>query len=200
MTVAEHEPAPERDLYVLIRDFEQFVHHASRVPLTGKVILDEDDVYSFLDHLRRLVPEEIDRARRLLADRDRLLEQARAEAEAMVKQASGYVERMARDSEITRKAEEQARRLLAQAEARSREVRASANAYAADVLDRLEGILRKALATVSEGRQELQAILRAAGAAPGQAAAAAREAASAQDDEPGPGGPGSEPWEAEDAD
>ncbi len=180
MTVADHEPAPERDLYVLIRDFEQFVHHASRVPLTGKVILDEDDVYSFLDHLRRLVPEEIDRARRLLADRDRLLEQARAEAEAMVKQASSYVERMARESEITRKAEEQARRMLAQAEARSREVRASANAYAADVLDRLEGILRRALAAVAEGRQELQATLRSASHPSGTAA---REAAPTREEE-----------------
>ncbi|QBS37782.1 hypothetical protein E1B22_08360 [Thermaerobacter sp. FW80] len=180
MTVAGNEPAPERDLYVLIRDFEQFVHQASRLPLTSKVILDEDDVYSFLDHLRRLVPEEVERARRLLADRERLLQQARAEAESMVRQTETYVERLARESEITRKAEEQARRIVAQAEARARELRASANAYAADVLDRLEGILRKALDTVAEGRQELEATLRAAGRVrgdgAGQEAAPAREA------------------------
>ena len=149
----------ERDLFVLIRDFEQFVQNAARVPLTSKVILDEDDVYAFLDHLRRLLPEELDRARRLLGERERLLEQARAEAESMMRQTESYVERMTREAEITRKAEEQARRLLNQAQARAREIRAAANAYADDVLDRLSAALRKALATGEEGRSTLQSTL-----------------------------------------
>ena len=84
----------------------------------------------------------------------------------MVRQTESYVERMTREAEITRKAEEQARRLLNQAQVRSREIRAAANAYADDVLDRLSAVLRKALATVEEGRSELQATLRSAEPAP----------------------------------
>lgn len=176
---ADAEAASERDLFVLIRDFEEFVNSAARLPLTSKVILDEDDVYAFLDHLRQLLPEELDRARRLLAERDRLLQQARSEAESMVRQTESYIERLTREAEITRKAEEHARRILAQAEARAREIRASANAYAEDLLERVGGVLRKAMAAVEEGRQELRATLAAAGA--GGERTAEEEAAAGHD-------------------
>ncbi|HEY8394877.1 MAG TPA: hypothetical protein VIK92_08780 [Thermaerobacter sp.] len=172
-------------MFVLIRDFEEFVNSAARLPLTSKVILDEDDVYAFLDHLRQLLPEELDRARRLLAERDRLLQQARSEVESMVRQTESYLERLTREAEVTRKAEEQARRILAQAEARAREIRASANAYAEDVLERVGGILRKAMAAVDEGRQELRATLEAAGAGGGERAAQGEAAAGRDRDDAG---------------
>jgi len=163
--------APEvrvgRELMLLIEEFEQFVNERPRVPLTGKVMFDEDDLYGFIDQLRETIPREIQRAIQIAAERDQIIEQAEAQAETIVAEARQYADRLMSESAITRRAEEESGRILAQVREEARTLRRDADAYAAAVLSRLEETLDAALQQVRHGREHLRAILPAAEAAAG---------------------------------
>ncbi|HEY8450067.1 MAG TPA: hypothetical protein VIL95_06270 [Bacillota bacterium] len=145
-----------REVMLLIEEFEQFLDQSPRIPLTGKLVLDEDDVYGFVDHLKRSLPAEIRRAMDVLAQRDRILQQAEAEAETMVSEARHYAERLTSESVITRQAEEEAGRILALAREEARSLRRDADAYAEALLERLDEVLSSALKQVRHGRAFLQ--------------------------------------------
>lgn len=173
-------------MLALIDEFEQFVAELPRVPLTGKLLVEEDDLYGFTEQLRRAVPEEIRRALDLVRERDRILEQARAEAEALladarrhaealVEEARRQADRLVEESAVLRRAEEEAERILARARQVSQQVRGEADAYADEVLARVEAFLNRALDHVRDGRAQLRP-------APRPAA----DQAAAAEDEPDP--------------
>lgn len=144
-----------RELMLLIDEFEEFLDQRPRIPLTGKIMFDEDDLYGFVDHLRRAVPAEIKRAMEVLAERDRIIQSGETEAENMVAEARQYVERLTDESVVLRQAEEEAARIVALAKDESDSLRQDADKYAQGMLEKLEGILTEAILQVRQGQQLL---------------------------------------------
>lgn len=162
-----------RGLLALIDEFEQFLAELPRVPLTGKVLVDEEDLYGFAEQLRQAVPDEVRRALEVLRERDRILAQARTEAESLLAEARREAEslleearrqasRLVDDSAVLRRAEEEAERILQRARQASQQVRGEADAYADEVLSRVEAFLARALEHVRDGRAQLRPVPRPA--------------------------------------
>lgn len=145
-----------RELFLLIDEFEEFLDQRARIPLTGKLMIDEDDIYGFVDHLRRAIPAEINRAMEILAQRERIIREGEAEAEALVAEAKQYAQRLTDESAIARQAEEEAARILNRAYEEANALRRDADSYAAGVLSRLEEILTQAVLQVQEGQRALK--------------------------------------------
>lgn len=144
-----------RELMLLIDEFEEFLDQRPRIPLTGKIMFDEDDLYGFVDHLRRAIPAEIKRAMDVLAERDRIIQAGEAEAENLVAEARKYVEKLTDESVILRQAEEEAARIIALAKDESAALREEAENYVHDMLEQLETILSQAIAQVRQGQKLL---------------------------------------------
>lgn len=151
-----------RELLRLIDEFEQFLSELPRVPLTGKLLVDEEDLFGFAEQLRRAVPEEVHRALELLQQRERLLADARAQAEALLEEARREAERLVAESAVLRRAEEEAERILAEARQIGVRVRGEADAYADEVLARVEAFLQRALEHIRDGRAQLRPLAAAA--------------------------------------
>lgn len=145
----------EQDLLALLDELENFFAEASRIPLTGKLMVGEEDAFNLVDRLRKTLPEALHQAQRVSRDRDRLLGQAREEGEALVQEARSYAEKLVRESTIAQKAQEEADRVLEDARRQSREVRVGAREYADELLEKVEQNIQKALTIVRQGRQEL---------------------------------------------
>lgn len=141
----------EKLLERLLKTLEE----ARRLPLTGKLLLDEGDVRALVEEIRRVWPEELRQAKQVLRDKDRILAEARAEAEGMIREARAYIERMADESTIAREAQGRAEKVLSEAQRTARELRLGARAYADEVLAELENHLGRILEGVRRGRQEL---------------------------------------------
>jgi len=155
-------PQRARELLRLIDEFEQFVSELPRVPLTGKLLVDEEDLYGFAEQLRRTIPEEVHRALEILQQRERLLAEARAQAEAILEEARREAERLVAESAVLRRAEEEAERILREARQIGLRVRGEADAYADEVLAKVEAFLERALAHIREGRAQLHTLAPAA--------------------------------------
>ncbi|MGI6148977.1 MAG: ATPase [Firmicutes bacterium] len=142
-------------LVVLLEQLEELVEKAPEIPLTGRVLLDADELLDLIDQIRSSVPEEVRRAEAVSVEKDRVIAEGQQKAERIVAQAEEYAAKLIRESEIHRQAEQEARRILDEAAHRAEEITRGAEDYADQVLRNLQEALEKTLSVVAKGREEL---------------------------------------------
>lgn len=144
------------DVLKIIDEIEEVVENGSRIPMTGKVLLDSDSLLDYLDRIRTILPEELRQAKWVSKEKDRMLKEAHEESEKMLEEARIQVKRAAQESEIVKQANAQADAIVGQAKQMSKEMRVGATQYADDILKQLEGNLEKAIAIIKKGREEIK--------------------------------------------
>lgn len=143
------------DILILLDRLESVLGSGSRIPLTGKSVVDEHECFDIIDQLRVAIPDEIKQAKRVHSERDRMLEEAEERASRIVAHAQEQAAAMVQQNEIVRLAEAKARRILDDADAEAEERRQGADRYAAQTLGDLEARLTELLSTVTNGLRSL---------------------------------------------
>jgi hypothetical protein len=70
------------DILHLVDRLEELVNEGRRLPLSSKVMMDEQKIWDLIDQMRISVPEEVKKAKRTNQERDRIIAQAHEEAAA----------------------------------------------------------------------------------------------------------------------
>lgn len=140
----------------LLEEFENVVEGSSRIPMTGKIIINEDILYNYLDGFRATLPETVREAEWILREKERILSQAEKEAETIVDTAKSKLERIAGESEIVKVAKVQGEEIISNARNVAREITQGALSYADEVMARLQDQLEKTMLVVKQGREELR--------------------------------------------
>ncbi|MGI5837615.1 MAG: hypothetical protein ACOX87_14145 [Chloroflexota bacterium] len=143
------------DMQYLLDRLEAVLTSGSRLPLTGKTMIDEHECLDIIDQLRVAIPEEIKQAKRVIADRDRLIQDAEEQAKRIVAHSQEQVAVMVTQHEITKAAEAKARRILQDAEAEAVERKEGSDRYALETLTALEDHLNELLGVVRNGLRSL---------------------------------------------
>jgi F0F1-type ATP synthase membrane subunit b/b' len=150
------------EILALLDRMEEMIGQATKVPLTGKVLLDPDEVLAVADEMRELLPQEVREANRVARDRDAILTDAREQAETMVREAQAMGSRLTSEAAVTKEAQAQADELIDQAKRVAREIRQNALEWADDLfarvqpdLERIAGESHKAYQAVKKAREEL---------------------------------------------
>lgn len=151
------------DIMALLERLEETVSQATRVPLTGKILVDPEHMFNLLDAMREALPQEIRDANRVARDRDAILAEAREAADGMIREAQATGARLTSESTITRDAQAQADELIDQAKRVAREIRQNALEWADDLfakvqpdLERVAVDSQKAALAVRKAREELR--------------------------------------------
>lgn len=150
----------------LMEVLEDMVASARRVPLSGSVVVNEDELLELVDRIRLGLPDQLVEAQHTVDDGQQILTGAREQAEQALSAAEHESQRMVHDAReqasalvsqhhIVTQAQAQADSLLADAEERAATVRHEADAYARDVMSHLEEQLARALHTVRRGLETL---------------------------------------------
>jgi cell division septum initiation protein DivIVA len=142
-------------LVILLDRLENIIENSTRVPLTGRVIVDRDEVLDILDEIRMSMPEEIDKAEWIMKERDKIIAEAQKEAQDVVRKAQDYIGRSITESDIVKQAREQAQKILDEAKDVAHELRHDAEAYTNSQLEQLELALSETLSVVKRGREVL---------------------------------------------
>ncbi|HHV79781.1 MAG TPA: ATPase [Firmicutes bacterium] len=143
------------DVAGLIKKLEDLIENSSRIPLTGKVILDEEGVYEILDEIEATLPDELKQAKIIAKERDRILEEAKQEAEKIISKAREEVGKLVDESTINQQAMAKAEEIVANAQKISKEIRAGALEFADEVLAKSEEQVSAILKTIREARSQL---------------------------------------------
>lgn len=144
----------DMDIMEIIDMMEETITKASSVPLTGKIMLDKEELLDYIQEIRLVYPEALKEAKWVKTERQRILDEAEERADAIKKSAEETQERLVDEHEITRQAYEKAEQIRDMSERDSREIKMDTDRYVdeilADVEHRLDLLLRK----VQEDREE----------------------------------------------
>jgi vacuolar-type H+-ATPase subunit H len=144
------------DFMYLLDRLEEALATGSRVPLTARTLVDEQECLDILDQMRVAMPSEIKEARRVIAERDNVLAQARDETERIMRTAEHRASRLVDEHTVVRNAQLRANQIEEQAEQEALNIREDAEKYAEALLTRVQERLEQALSNVRAGLRELE--------------------------------------------
>ena len=137
---------------------EELILEAGRVPFTNKRVIEEDDLVTLLDALRRDVPQEIQDAQNIVKERNHIVAEAEEEAKKIIDVAHHRAESLTNDHIIAKKAQEAAKELMDATKKEREGLRGDAFEYADAVFTQLDQNLNTALQTIRHAHVELKKI------------------------------------------
>lgn len=139
------------DILHLVDRLEALVNEGRRLPLSNKVMVDEQKIWDAIDQMRIAIPEEVKRAKRTNQERDRILAQAHEEAARIVELAREQAAKLAEQHEVAKAAEARASAIVERARTEAESLRADADEYVVQVLSQLAHDLERTLNQVQNG-------------------------------------------------
>lgn len=143
------------DIMYLVDRLEAMVNSSRRVPLSSRIMLEEEEVLALVEQMRQALPKEIQQARRVLQEREQILKQAQGEAEKVATMARERAEYMINHEGVLSMAKERGEQVLTDAQRDAQQTRSEIEDYAVEVLAQLEQQLQLQLHQVRNGLQEL---------------------------------------------
>lgn len=143
------------DVMALLDRLDSYLSECARVPLVGRLMVEEDEVFAIIDDLRAALPQELEHAKWLLKERERIIAEARKDADQILNDAQGQIASLASESSISKEARSQAEDLMDKARGVAREINSGAREYADDLMKRVEEVMEEVLDRVKQGRREL---------------------------------------------
>lgn len=151
------------ELFNILNELEELIETSPKVPMTNRILVDEDRLLDFLDRIRTSLPEEIRQAKWIVQEREKVLADSRQEAMRIIQNAEKELQSRAEESEIVKKAQELSEQYRQQAQEIAAKIKLGAYQYADDILNELENNLTKILEEVRQGRNELNQVKERAG-------------------------------------
>jgi vacuolar-type H+-ATPase subunit H len=151
------------EILQLLDKLEALVSGGTRLPLTSRALVDEQEFVDLLDEIRAAVPEEVRQAKRVSQDKERVILQAQGEADKILSAAREEASRILQEDSLIQQASDQANAYVQDAIQRADEVRRGADEYALAALENLEEQLTRLLASVRKGKATLERSLHSNG-------------------------------------
>lgn len=126
------------EIMEIIDMMEETIDKAPVVPLSGKILLDKEDILDYIQEMRLVFPDEVKEAKWVKGERQRILSEAETKAEEMMKNAEEKMVQMVDENEITRQAYERASVIENETRNSAAQMKAEFDQYINDMLNELE--------------------------------------------------------------
>lgn len=144
------------DILHLIDRLEELFNDSSSLPLTKKVVIDEEKLLDLIDQMRLAIPDEIKKAQSITNQKERIIAQSHEEANRTVSLAREQSEKLVSKDVIVQEARIIAEDIIKRARDETELIKKEADQYAVDSLDYLEIELSKILTQVRNGMMTLK--------------------------------------------
>jgi vacuolar-type H+-ATPase subunit H len=138
------------DLLYLVDQIEELVSVGKRVPMSRRVMVEEDDFLKLVDQLRAALPPEIRQAQVVIKNRERIIGEAQDEAVAIVEKARQRAESMVSQHAIIAEARQRAEDLLRQADEEQQRTRGEVDVFILEQLQLVEDAVRRGMAVMED--------------------------------------------------
>ena len=156
------------EAFNLINRIETLVESGGRVPLTRKIMVEDQALFEVIDQLRVSIPNDVKMADEILQQRDEILAQSRAESQRIIDDAHRQAAEKIEMSESVQLAKQRADELVHEAEQRSQELRRlveqqtrqqrrEVDEYGLDVLHKIDSQLLQLTSQVRRGIDAIEA-------------------------------------------
>ena len=118
----------------LLEEIEEIVDTASGFPLTGKIMIDSQELLEIVREIRAELPAEIQQAQWIKNERERIITEAKKEYEAVIADAKRQAETLVENHDITIKAKMRADELMRVTEETAKQLKMSTYDYVDNIL------------------------------------------------------------------
>ncbi len=118
----------------LLEEIEEIVDTASGFPLTGKIMIDAQEMLEIVREIRLELPDEIQQAQWIKNERERIIAEAKKEYEAVIADAKRQAEALVENDDITVKAKLRADELMRVTEETAKQLKMSTYDYVDSIL------------------------------------------------------------------
>ncbi|MTI84562.1 MAG: ATPase [Firmicutes bacterium] len=144
------------EIFNILNELEELIETCPKVPMTSRVLVDEDKLLDYLDRIRTSLPEEVRQAKWVVQEREKVIADSKQEAIRIIQDAENELQTRAEESEVVKKAQEISEEHHQQAQEIASQIKQGAYQYADDILGELEDNLIKVLEGIRDGRNELK--------------------------------------------
>jgi F0F1-type ATP synthase membrane subunit b/b' len=139
----------------LVDRLEALVNSSRRVPLSSRIMIEEEELLALVEQFRQAIPSEVKQARRVLQERDQIIKSAQTEADKIVSMARERAEYMINQDNVYYLAKERGEQMLSDAQRDALATHQEVKEYAQAVLGNLADQLQSQLHQVENGLKEL---------------------------------------------
>ncbi len=100
----------------LLEEIEDIVDTATGVPLTGKIMIDANDLLEVVRSIRLSLPDDVQQAKWVKEEKERILSDAKVEYEKIIKEAKKQASYLVDTHEITLKAQQKGEEIRGETE------------------------------------------------------------------------------------
>ena len=126
------------EIMEIIDMMEETIDKEPTVPLSGKILVDKEDILDYIQEMRLVFPDEVKEAKWVKEERERILAEAQSRSDEMIKNAEEKVVQMIDEHEVTKQAVDQANAMVNDAQQKAMEIKTDCDQYADDILNDLE--------------------------------------------------------------
>ncbi|NLS77237.1 MAG: ATPase [Chloroflexi bacterium] len=151
------------DILYLIDQLEVLLSEGWRVPLTSKVVVDEEECLNIIDQLRVSIPAEIKKAKRIQQESQKLVVEGQQEADRIVSLAREQANNLLNEEELREQANQRVQAIVDNAMTEAKQIRHGADEYAAETLsdlderlNSLQAVVRNGLTALGKRRQSVE--------------------------------------------
>ena len=126
------------DVIKLLNYLQEIIENSSKIPITGKVLVDKKEAMDVIDEIINYLPDEFKKAQWVVEEKERILSEAIREADSIKKESVGMLKKHIENHDITKEATTRAEQIIAAAQRDSKSMRLGARDYADEVLNQLD--------------------------------------------------------------
>lgn len=126
------------DIIKLLEYLQEIIETSSKVPITGKAMVDKREVLEVIDKIINNLPDEFKKAQWVYEEKERILSEAIAQSDEIKKQNMELLKRQIENHDITREAQARAQQIISSAQRDAKAMRLGARDYADEVLSELD--------------------------------------------------------------
>ncbi|KJS81484.1 MAG: hypothetical protein JM58_16985 [Peptococcaceae bacterium BICA1-8] len=144
------------EVYRVLDELEAELEESPRIPLTNKIIIQDEVIFKNIDRLRATLPEDIRQAQWIKKERQRIIDDAELEARNIIENGKDKVQELANETEVYKLAEKKSQEILKKAKAQAQEITQGAFNYADEVMAQIQAHLENHSEVLKEGRQQIK--------------------------------------------
>ena len=123
----------------LLDELEEMINNASKLPLTGKVMVDAGEILEMAQDIRLSLPDDVQQAQWVKEEKEKILAEAKSEYEKIITEAKKQADIMVEKDVITQRAVEVSKDIRRRADKYSQDMTLRTYGYMDDVLSNFRG-------------------------------------------------------------
>jgi F0F1-type ATP synthase membrane subunit b/b' len=122
----------------LLEYLQDLVENSSKVPMSGKVMIDKKEIIEVVDQIINYLPDQFKKAEWVMNERERILDEAKKEYDSVRKETMAMMRQNVENHDIVKEAKVRAQEIIASAQRDAKAIRLGSRDYSDEILTQLD--------------------------------------------------------------